>query len=57
MPIQKTEYPEGRAWIVTRSDGALKIYILTREGNRGSIVRDEGRVLELRYNGKAIYIS
>lgn len=57
MAARKFEYSEGWAWVFMRSDGALKFYIVTREGNRGSVVQKAGRVLELRYNGKTLNIG
>jgi len=57
MAACKFEYPEGWAWAIRRSDGALKFYIVTREGNRGSVVQKAGKILELRYNGKTLNID
>lgn len=57
MVIDKHDYPEGRSWAFMRSDGALKMYIVTREGNHGTFVQQAGRVLEVRYNGKTLNIG
>ena len=57
MKVQKGNYPEGRSWTFVRSDGALKTYIVTREGNHGSFVQKAYKVLEIRYNGKTLNIG
>lgn len=56
LHITKGVVTGGRTWTFKRSDGLFKTYIVSDEGNHGSMAWRSGLVVEMRYNGKTLRV-